>query len=95
VRRRSACSDPGAGTSDASGSTTKLSSNATGTARNLARTADRRFEDMVSKGPDCWLWTGSVTRLGYGQFGVMVAPRLRRMIPCPSLRLGTGLGGDP
>jgi HNH endonuclease len=52
-----------------------------GTARNLARTADRRFEDMVSAGPDCWLWTGSVTRFGYGQFGVMVAPGLRRMIP--------------
>ena len=51
-----------------------------GTARNLARTADRRFEDMVSKGPDCWLWTGSVTRLGYGQFSVMVAPGRRQMI---------------
>jgi hypothetical protein len=33
----------------------------TGTARNLARTTDPRFEDKVSKGPDCWLWTGSVT----------------------------------
>jgi DNA-binding CsgD family transcriptional regulator len=52
-----------------------------GGATSLARTADKRFDAMVEKGPGCWLWTGSVTRMGYGQFGVMLAPGHRRMIP--------------
>jgi len=52
-----------------------------GGASNLARTADKRFETMVEKGPDCWQWTGSTTRLGYGQFSVTTTGAGRRMIP--------------
>ena len=39
---------------------------------NLARTPAKRFEAMVTKGPGCWLWTGSVDHLGYGQFSIDV-----------------------
>ena len=52
-----------------------------GGATNLARTVDKRFDAMVEKGPGCWQWTGSTTRMGYGQFGVMVPGEGRRMIP--------------
>ena len=52
-----------------------------GGASNLARTADRRFEAMVEKGPGCWQWIGSTTGGGYGQFSVMVPGEGRRMIP--------------
>ena len=52
-----------------------------GGATNLARTVDKRFDAMVEKGPGCWQWTGSTTRLGYGQFSVMVPGEGRRMIP--------------
>ena len=34
---------------------------------NLARTAVKRFEATVRKGPDCWEWGGSTVH-GYGQF---------------------------
>lgn len=30
-----------------------------------------RFWAMVNKTESCWLWTGSVTRIGYGQFAVV------------------------
>jgi HNH endonuclease len=66
-----------------------------GTSRNLARTADRRFEDMVSKGPACWLWTGSVTRLGYGQFSVMVTRGRRRMVPAHRFAWEQAFGAIP
>ena len=36
---------------------------------NRARTPDKRFESMVSLGPDGWLWTGSTDHLA------MVRPR--------------------
>ena len=52
-----------------------------GGATNLARTADKRFDAMVEKGPGCWQWTGSTTRLGYGQFSVMTLGEGRQMIP--------------
>jgi DNA-binding CsgD family transcriptional regulator len=52
-----------------------------GGATNLARTADKRFDAMVEKGPSCWQWTGSTTRMGYGQFSVMTLGEGRRMIP--------------
>lgn len=40
--------------------------------RSLAKTAEKRFEAMVEKGPGCWEWTGSTAGGGYGQFSVMV-----------------------
>ena len=52
-----------------------------GGATNLARTADKRFDAKVEKGPGCWQWTGSTTRLGYGQFSVTTPGESRRMIP--------------
>ena len=52
-----------------------------GGATNLARTADKRFDAMVEKGPGCWQWTGSTTRMGYGQFSVMTLGEGRQMIP--------------
>jgi HNH endonuclease len=52
-----------------------------GGAANLARTADKRFDAMVEKGPGCWQWTGSTTRLGCGQFSVMTLGEGRQMIP--------------
>ena len=50
-------------------------------ATNLARTVDKRFDAMIEKGPGCWQWTGSTTRLGYGQFSVTTPGESRRMIP--------------
>ena len=47
---------------------------------NLARTPAKRFEVMVSKGPDCWLWTGSTDHFGYGQFLVIPHGEGRRMV---------------
>lgn len=32
--------------------------------------AQERFDAQTQKGPDCWLWTGSVQSAGYGQLGV-------------------------
>jgi DNA-binding CsgD family transcriptional regulator len=52
-----------------------------GRPRNLARTADKRFESFVRKGPDCWTWEGSTMGLGYGQFMVLLPSRGRTMVP--------------
>jgi hypothetical protein len=35
---------------------------------SLSRPALRRFADFVQETNDCWIWTGSVDRGGYGQF---------------------------
>lgn len=40
--------------------------------KNLARTREKRFATFVDKGPDCWLWTGSVNHVGHGQFHLSV-----------------------
>jgi HNH endonuclease len=64
-------------------------------ATSLARTADRGFDAMVEKEPGCWLWTGSVIRLGYGQVGVMLAPGRRRMIPAHRLAWERARGAIP
>ena len=64
-------------------------------ATNLARTADKRFYAMVEKGPNCWQWTGSITRLGYGQFSVMVAPGRRQMIPAHRFAWEQAAGAIP
>lgn len=48
--------------------------------RNLARGAAQRFEAMVAKSLGCWLWTGAMTRLGYGQFSVSSAEGRPRMV---------------
>jgi hypothetical protein len=48
--------------------------------KSLARPACRRFEAMVRTGPDCWMWTGSTNRLGYGQFCVVSPEHGRRMV---------------
>ena len=61
---------------------------------NLARTADRRFEDMVLAGPDCWQWTGSITRLGYGQFSATTAGG-RRMRPAHRVAWEQAFGAIP
>lgn len=34
-----------------------------------------RFWAKVAKGPECWEWTGSLMRNGYGQLGIERAPR--------------------
>lgn len=34
------------------------------------RPADERFWEKVAKSDGCWLWTASLDKRGYGQFGV-------------------------
>ena len=66
-----------------------------GGATNLARTADRRFDAMVEKGPGCWQWIGSATGGGYGQFGVMVPGEGRLMIPAHRFAWEQAYGAIP
>lgn len=40
------------------------------TGKNAGRSYADKFNDFVSKGPDCWLWVGRVCRNGYGRFGI-------------------------
>lgn len=47
---------------------------------NLARTREKRFAAFVDKGPDCWLWTGSVNHVGHGQFFDLWADGKRHMV---------------
>jgi len=42
-----------------------------GLPRSLANPPDVRFWEKVEQGPACWLWTGSTTRGGVGQFRVL------------------------
>jgi hypothetical protein len=42
-----------------------------GLPRSLANPADLRFWANVDRGPTCWLWTGSTTRGGVGQFRLL------------------------
>lgn len=63
--------------------------------RNLTRPAAGRFEAMVAKGRGCWLWTGSTTRLGYGQFRVVVAGRGSTMVPAHRYALECAIGPIP
>lgn len=37
-------------------------------ARPFSMTREERFWSYVTKGPDCWLWNGSITRGGYPSF---------------------------
>ncbi len=37
--------------------------------RTVFRDVHRAFWSRVAKGGECWLWTGSKTSAGYGQFG--------------------------
>ena len=37
---------------------------------NLTEADRLRFWARVAKGPDCWIWTGSTIRHGYGKFTV-------------------------
>ena len=39
-----------------------------GTPRSLARPDEVRFWEKVDKAPDCWVWMGSVSHTGVGQF---------------------------
>lgn len=41
-----------------------------------SKTADQRFWEKVDKSGDCWLWTASVTAMGYGQFRVSTTERV-------------------
>jgi DNA-binding CsgD family transcriptional regulator len=63
-------------------------------ARNLARTPVKRFEAMVHKGPDCWLWVGSCVD-GYGQFGLQDEGKGRRMIPAHRFAWESAFGAIP
>jgi hypothetical protein len=62
---------------------------------NLARTAEKRFEAMVEKGPDCWQWIGSTTGGGYGQFSAPVPGGGRRMIPAHRYAWEEAFGAIP
>ena len=47
-------------------------------ARWRAETAEERFWRKVNKTDDCWLWTGSLDRTGYGEFVVVGTRKGRR-----------------
>lgn len=57
--------------------------------RGMAPRFDRRFEDYVDKSGDCWLWTGTVNRKGYGWWsgggtrGLAHRLALAASVPCP------------
>lgn len=61
---------------------------------NLARTAERRFATMVSASSGCWQWTGSMTRLGYGQFSATTEEG-RRMVPAHRFAWEQAIGPIP
>ena len=64
-------------------------------AYNVARTPVKRFDAMVEKGPGCWQWTGSTTRMGYGHFSVMTLGEGRQMIPAHRFAWEQACGAIP
>jgi hypothetical protein len=51
-----------------------------GMPRSLATPPEVRFWSKVDKGPDCWLWTGSIDHLGFSEFRLMMPGGAHRML---------------